>query len=88
MQRRDTPLTIEIVDDVLTISIGVATLAYAVQQGDVWEGMPKIVDADVFARDVKDELEREDEEGTNPVHELLDAAAVRAVGEGSLGVAE
>lgn len=88
MKLRDKPLTVEIVDDVLTISIGVATLAFAVQQADIWDEMPRIADVDVFARDVKVALEQEDEEGTNAIHELFDAAAVRAVEEGSTGVAD
>ena len=46
----------------------------------------KVVDRDVFVRDVLDELEREEEDGTTPVHLLIDRAISLAIDNGSLGI--
>jgi len=88
----DKPLSVEVADDMLVISIGVKALAFAVMNGDVWasmvdaEGPISIVDEAEFARDVMHELEADDDEGTTPVHALFDKAAIAAAEGGSLGI--
>lgn len=79
---QQTPLTVEIVDGKLVISIGVETLAFAVWHGDVLDDGDRIADVDAFARDVVRQLVDEDEEGTTPVHKLLDEAALTALDQG------
>ena len=44
-----------------------------------------VTDLAEFARDVVRELNREAEDGTTPIHELLDRALAEAVDQGSLG---
>lgn len=69
----------------LVISVGVDTLAFAAQrfydeeafqnsEGSEDEAEFRIVDADEFAESVLEALEKESEDGTTPVHLLLDAA--------------
>lgn len=82
------PLSVEIKDDVLTFSIGVETLAYAIQQGPNWPSDVKVTDARTFAKDVLRELEREEEDGTTPVHRMLDARGRDAMENGSEGCSE
>ena len=79
------PLRAFIRGGVLTISIGVETLAHAVRTGQGFGGDAEVLVSDVeaFARDVLRELEREQEDGTTPVHAMLDAAARAAVEDGT-----
>lgn len=80
------PLTVSIKDDQLVISIGVSTLAYAIQNGaNDWTG--KITNDKAFAKDVVAELLSELEDGTTPVHAMLDEAARLAAEGGSVHVA-
>jgi hypothetical protein len=81
------PLTVEVVGGKLVISIGVSTLAYAVQNGcHDWTGV--ITDEAAFAIDVATELEKESEDGTTVVHTMLDQAAMEAANQGSAYVAD
>ncbi len=45
-----------------------------------------VTDAKKFAKDFIYELEREEEDGSTPVHRLLDTAFVAAIGNGAEGV--
>ncbi len=85
---RNQPLLVEIVDGELVIRIGIDTLIFAARTGDDWDERFVIVDADVFAEDIRHELEREQEDGTTPVHMLIDAAVEQAIDQGSLGIDE
>lgn len=82
-ERRNHPLEMKVEDDVLTISIGISTLCYAVQQElhDV-----SIHDEDTFIKDFLVELQQEDEEGSNSIHLAFDEAANRTVENGSMAV--
>ena len=48
----------------------------------------EVTDIEEFAKDVQRALLEEDEEGTTAVHILLDNAFIRAIEDGSIGVAE
>ena len=88
---RDAGLTVEIVDGVLRISIGVNCLKHAAEHHDSfylpWTDKWSIVinDPDKFAEEVCGQLEDEQEDGTTPVHRMLDAAIERAVEYGAEG---
>lgn len=86
---RDHGLSVEIRDGAIVIAIGVYTLRHAISLAsniDDPEGEILITDSDAFARDLVSELNREDEQGTTPVHRLLDQAAKDAVAQGCGGV--
>jgi hypothetical protein len=80
-------LKVEIKDGVLEISIGVETLAFAIQNSPTWRG-GKITDDKKFAEDVLIELLDEDEEGTTAVHKLFDDMAENAINDGSTNFEE
>lgn len=48
----------------------------------------KITDASEFAKELMHALNREDEQGTTPVHELFDAAIVYIIEQGGFGIDE
>ncbi len=76
------PLEAKIIGEQLVISIGISTLAYAIQNGtDDWVG--KITSEAGFAQDVIDELLNEEEDGTTLVHKMFDEAAREAADQGS-----
>lgn len=80
---KDSPLKVEIIDGLLSITIGVDTLAFAINNdGKTYEGF-NVTNAVKFAEDVLHELEREEEDGTTVVHEMLDEAAFAAACNGS-----
>lgn len=92
MSLPDAPLSVEISHGRLVISIGVETMAHVVEVGSGFEEYdprtkqflhPKITDPWGFAHDVLRELESEQEDGTTPVHLLLDRAADEAINNGS-----
>lgn len=91
---KDRPLSVAITGDVLTISIGVETLAEAVQRGPWWpwdadSGVAcRVCDTGLFSQDLLRELMREGEDGSTPVTRLLDAAGIDAMDQGSEGVTE
>jgi len=67
------PLKVEIYGGELSITIGLDTLAFAVQQGFHWEpDRFTISDPEEFAKDVLRQLEREDESGSTMVHRMLE----------------
>ncbi len=89
----DKPLKVEVKNNILTISIGVDTLVFAVEHGDYdflkinddneQVNKYKITNAPGFAKEVALELVQEEEDGTTPVHLLLDAACLKAIENGS-----
>jgi len=88
LPRAAEPLSVRVEDDVLTIRIGIGLLAYATQQADSWAEDWCVIDLAKFAADVARELEADDEDGTTPVHRMIDAAADRATDNGCLGIDE
>jgi len=89
----DKPLEVTVKNGVLSISIGVSTLAFSLEHGNdflTYDADPKwkVTSDGAFAVDVKRELEREQEDGTTPVHLLLDGAMQSAIEQGSAYVDE
>ena len=82
---RNHPLTVTADKGLLTISIGVSTLCFAILQGDNMEDV-KITDEDAFVKDFLVELDREDEEGSTELHKLFDRMANEAINNGAFGV--
>lgn len=72
----------------LKISIGIALLAFAVQSQDSWPEEFAVVDLREFAKSMARQLQREEEDGTTPVHRMLDAAADEVLERGDDGVDE
>ncbi len=80
----------------LVIRIGIATLAFAAENCDLFAEYPnnsfapykKVADASALAHDVVAELNREEEDGTTPVHLLIDHAIFDAYENGSEGFPE
>jgi hypothetical protein len=90
MKPADTPLKVEVENDQLVIRIGINTLAIAAENCPEFyqENDPPYVtvsDPLELANDVVRELSREQEDGTTPVHLLLDRAILAAFENGSLG---
>jgi len=98
---KDRPLTVGLEKDELVIRIGLDILIYASErQQDFWsimydktgkcpeEPYVKIVDDAEFISDVISELNKEEEDGTTPIHRLLDKAVMDAYENGSLGFAD
>jgi len=90
MANKDQPLKVELVGGLLTVSIGVSALCTAVKAAPCFEtdleGEPEITDEDIFVRAIVAELEREEEDGTTPLHQIFDHAAGKAIEEGAEGV--
>ena len=90
MANKDQPLRVGLGGGLVTISIGVSTLCNALKGGPAFETdseeEPEITDEDVFVRAVLEELEREEEDGSNRVHRMFDAAAEEAISQGAEGV--
>lgn len=72
----------------LKISIGIALLAYAVQHQNSWPKKFAVTDLREFAQSMARQLQREEEDGTTPVHRMLDAAADEVLEQGDDGVDE
>jgi hypothetical protein len=86
---RKQQLQVEIDDGVLRISIGVDLLCHAVQVPWKESGFNyRVIDKDAFAKAIANELEREDEEGSTPLHFVFDKAADEAIEQGADGVEE
>jgi hypothetical protein len=91
----DASLSVEVIGGRIVIAIGVRTFAHAVQFAPRLERFrertqeyerPKITDALQFAKEVVGELCQEEEDGTTPVHRMLDQAASDAIDNGAEGV--
>jgi hypothetical protein len=90
------PLTVEVKEGRLVISLGVDTLAFAFEHSN-WNN-PFIDDLNdfrqqyfvpvpaAFAADVRRELRNEAEDGSTILEHLLDKACIAAVENGSTGV--
>lgn len=92
MKREKTPLRCRIVKGVLTIEIGVDTLKFAAERHEAfWQPQTDkfalvVANAARFAKDVRNELEQEAEDGSTPIHRLLDQAVEEAANNGSEGL--
>ena len=82
----DSPLRCEVVNGELVIAIGVETLAFACTNKDNGSPPVTVVDAALFAHDVATALKDEAEDGTTPVHLMLDKACEAAIEMGSPAV--
>lgn len=85
---RDHGLQAEIIDGKIVISIGINVLAFACDTGHPENQANEfsIVDKDQFAKDIMNEITREEEDGTTPLHRLFDQATLDAIDQGSLGI--
>lgn len=87
--REKQPLKCRIDGGVLCISIGVNTLKFAAENHeDFFDGDKntlEVTDAALFAKEVLREIDREAEDGTTPVHLMLDRAIFEAVENGPEG---
>lgn len=93
---KDTELIVNIENDELVIRVGISTLCkavrqcqvidYAVMEADGDEYVVEITDETVFANAILDALNDEEEDGSTPVHRLLDAAANEAIEQGCEGI--
>jgi hypothetical protein len=94
-RRRSRPLAVTVTRGVLTIEIGVDTLAHAAlrsafvcqmahEHGEVDPATRfKITDARGFADEVKSELLAEEEDGSSLLTDVLDRACQEAIEQGS-----
>jgi hypothetical protein len=94
---RDQPLRVEVIDGRLVVSIGVDTLAWAegerqkglafnASEGRATEPAARITDVDEWAKDISRAIQRESEDGSTPLSDLLDDAAQHALDAGSIAV--
>lgn len=84
--RKDEPLKVVVVDGRLEITIGVDTLVFCETERQKWyegEHKEKITNNEGFVKDVAHELCREEEDGTTPLHLLLDKMIEAAKDSGS-----
>ena len=89
----DRPLTIGIEDDELVIRIGFDSLKFATENNSsdyftTEEGgnLFVVTDPKTWAESVVSMLKVEEEDGTTPVHEMFDAAFIRAIEYGEKGI--
>ena len=94
MKNRDKPLRIEVKNGQLSIVVGIDTLAFAFEQGDdnqrysnqqyhkIW----KVTDKTTFAKDVKNAMEIERDDGQTPIGKFLDSMCLKALDEGTVAV--
>ncbi len=95
-QRHETPLTVEVKDGVLQIRLGVETLKVVAERMEScnpfneetgeFEQLWRIVEPLEFAEDVVRALTNEREDGSTKLTDLIDAACLAAIEDGSLGV--
>lgn len=85
---REAPLQAGIVKGELVIRIGVEVLAFAAMEGQKNEMNVyyKVTDVDEFAKEVMLAMLHEEEDGSSPLTDFLDAAGTAAVEDGSIGV--
>lgn len=96
--KRNAPLSACIEGNQLVVRIGIDTLAFSAEHCPRFYDADKPLDADgpyvrvtnkrELAKDIVRELLREEEDGTNPLHVLLDDAIEAAREDGSLGFEE
>lgn len=86
---KDRHLICEVEGDELVIRIGVDTLLLATQHcplltdDETYKPLFSITNADQLAADVARELNEEEEDGTTPLHRVLDQAMFDAMEKGS-----
>lgn len=90
---KDRPLTVEVMDDELQIRIGLSVLKMAAERNPLFfdfnqhdyddEEYVNVTDERTLAVDVARELNREQEDGTTPVHLMLAQAVFDAMENGS-----
>lgn len=87
-------LKVEIINKKLVISIGLEALAFAVEYSDSWPIDEFIVDPGIygdykdFGESIVQYLEFEEEDGTTPVHRMLDSVVLEALEQGAEGFLE
>lgn len=81
----DKPLIVEFDGDCLNISVGKNILIHALKYGleSYLMGDVEVTDIDGFVKDIVRELEDEEEDGSTPVHRMLDKAGYSAIEQGS-----
>jgi hypothetical protein len=94
----DTPLSCSIEDNQLVIRIGIDVLAMATEDREPFTIYDEklgdhrkawiVTDALEFAKDVRNEIQREEEDGSSPLTNLLDLACSNALDQGSIAVEE
>lgn len=94
----DQPLSVEVMDGCLIISIGIGTLAFSAQSQEPfnaydermgnWRDYWIIKDPLEFARDVRNEAGREEEDGSTPLTDFLDKVCAEALEQGCVGCEE
>jgi hypothetical protein len=88
------PLRCLIKKNSLVIEVGLDVLKFATENHpELYEdGLDKgryvVTDVAVFAKEVVRELQKEEEDGTTPIHSLLDKAILDAISNGAQGVEE
>lgn len=97
-QSIDTPLIVQVENGELVIRIGIKTLAWAAERQPDWNPYDYekkdwvqlywIADPLEFAKDVKCELLREEEDGSTPLGNLLDKVCTAAKDDGSIAVSD
>lgn len=87
----DKPLTTEIVAGELRISIGLRSLAFAIEHGPQWPPNWKVDEAKQF-QDFGSmliySLNDEEEDGSTPIHRMLDEVVANALDQGEEGFTE
>lgn len=92
----DTPLTVKVDAEVLTIQIGNSVNAFAFEHSDYnnpfdaekndWVRLFKVSDPVAFSRDIKHAMLKDREDGSSPLSDFLDKMAAAAVEDGSEGI--
>lgn len=93
---KEAELSVKIENEELVIRVGISTLCKAVRQSPSIdnavmeagcdESVVEITDEAVFAEAILGALNDEEEDGSTPVHRLLDAAAESAIEQGCEGI--
>lgn len=80
-------LTIKIINDELTISIGTNLVQHACVVGrSIGMEDIKITNENQFLESLVNQLNREEEDGSTLIHEMLDKAVSQMLEDGELGV--
>lgn len=95
---KDQPLKVEIVDDEIVIRVGIDVVKWALEHheesqpyndelGD-YEQKWIVTDTAEFAKDVKNAMNDEAEDGSTPLSDFLDKMCTNALEDGSCGANE
>lgn len=92
------PLVVAIENEQLVIRVGVNVIAFVAEKSEKfqeynmrtgqYDSLYRVADAAQLASDVVRALNKEQEDGTTPVHLLLDEAIEQAADDGSMGFHE